>query len=135
LAWARVNIFGATIRHCSVVADNHDAVEHRSTPIAEAVAVKLYEPKLSPLIVTVDPPLSAPLLRTSSSKDVLATGESKVKAVTALVPTTSPTVTLVYAGLRLLAGPPIRHWAVVTEVHAEVVHCASRIATAVGVKP
>jgi hypothetical protein len=61
--------------------------------------------------------------------------QSKVKAVTALVPTTSPTVTLVYAGLRLLAGPPIRHWAVVTEVHAEVVHCASRIATAVGVKP
>ena len=59
----------------------------------------------------------------------------KVKVVTALVPTTAPTVTLVYAGLRLLAGPPIRHWAVVTEVHAEVVHCASRIATAVGVKP
>jgi hypothetical protein len=75
----RVNIFGAIIKHCSVVADDHDAVEHRSTPVAEAVAVKLYEPKLSPLIVTVDPPLSAPLLRTSSSKDVLATGAAETK--------------------------------------------------------
>jgi hypothetical protein len=132
-AYERVSVSGATIEHCSVVCEDHDTVEHKSTPSAEALAVKLYEPKLSPLIVTVDPPLSAPLLRTSSSKDVLATGESKLKPVTALVPTTSPTVILVYAALRLLAGPPTRHWTVVTDVHAEVVHCASRIATAVGV--
>jgi hypothetical protein len=73
-AYERVSVSGATIEHCTVVCDDHDTVEHKSTPSAEALAVKLYEPKLSPLIVTVDPPLSGPPLATSSSKDVLTTG-------------------------------------------------------------
>jgi hypothetical protein len=134
-AYERVSVSGATIEHCTVVCDDHDTVEHKSTPSAEALAVKLYEPKLSPLIVTVDPPLSGPPLATSSSKDVLTTGASKVKEMGPLVPTTAPTVTLVYAGVRLLKDVPIRHCVVVADVHAEVLHSASRIAASVGVKP
>jgi hypothetical protein len=60
---------------------------------------------------------------------------SKVKEMGPLVPTTAPTVTLVYAGVRLLKDVPIRHCVVVADVHAEVLHSVSRIAASVGVKP
>ena len=43
-----------------MVADDQEAVEHRSMPFAAVVAVKLYEPKFSPVIVTDEPPDVAP---------------------------------------------------------------------------
>ena len=46
----------AITRHSTVVPDVQDAVPHMSTPVAEVDAVKLYAPKFSPEIVTVEPP-------------------------------------------------------------------------------
>ena len=43
-------------KHAAVVADVHDVVLHASSIMAYAVAVKEYEPKLSPLIATDAPP-------------------------------------------------------------------------------
>ena len=52
----------ATSRHATVVAEDQEVVEHRSMPLAAAVAVKLYGPKFSPVIVTDEPPDVAPFL-------------------------------------------------------------------------
>ena len=49
----------AIIRHSTVVPDVQDAVPHMSTPVAEVDGVKLYAPKFSPEIVTVEPPVLA----------------------------------------------------------------------------
>ena len=46
----------AIIRHSTVVPDVQDAVPHMSTPVAKSDGVKLYAPKFSPEIVTVEPP-------------------------------------------------------------------------------
>ena len=48
-----------------VVADVHVVVPHAASMMAYAVAVKEYEPKLSPLIVTDAPPDVAALMRAS----------------------------------------------------------------------
>jgi hypothetical protein len=60
-----------------VVADDQLTVLHRSTPFTDALAVKLYAPKFSPEIVTVDPPDVAPF----STWYALATGASKLNSV------------------------------------------------------
>jgi hypothetical protein len=80
---------GATSRHATVVADDQEAVEHRSMPFAAVVAVKLYEPKFSPVIVTDEPPDVAPFKPLSA----LTTGPSNVNRLAALVPIAIPTVT------------------------------------------
>ena len=80
---------GATSRHATVVAEDQEAVEHRSIPFAAVVAVKLYEPKFSPVIVTDEPPDVAPFKPASA----LTTGPSNVNRLAALVPTAAPTVT------------------------------------------
>ena len=45
--------------HATVVADVHALLPHASAVVSEAVAVGPAVPKLSPLIVTVPPPLGA----------------------------------------------------------------------------
>lgn len=73
-----------------MVADDQEAVEQRSMPFAAVVAVKLYEPKFSPVIVTDEPPDVAPFKPFTA----LTTGPSNVNRLAALVPTTAPTVTV-----------------------------------------
>ena len=80
---------GTTSRHLTVVAEDQEAVEHRSMPLAAAVAVKLYGPKFSPVIVTDEPPDVAPFLPPRA----LTTGPSNVNRLAALVPTMAPIVT------------------------------------------
>jgi hypothetical protein len=82
-----------------------------------AVAVKPYIPKLNPSIDTAVPPQLAPLLGARK----LTTGASNVSIFDANVPTTAPTVTLVYDGATVLA-PIVVHWSVVWDDHDEVAH-------------
>ncbi len=55
--------------HATVVADVHAVLPHTSAVAREAVAVGLEAPKLSPLIVTVSPPVG-----TAFATTVLTTG-------------------------------------------------------------
>jgi hypothetical protein len=84
--------------HATVVPDVQDAVLHKLSSDTVALGVKLYEPKLSPAIVTVPEPDPAVLLGTL----LLYTGASNVKVLAARVPTTAPTVTFVYAAFTVV---------------------------------
>ena len=79
----------AASRHATVVAEDQEVVEHRSMPLAAVVAVRLYDPKFSPVIVTDEPPDVAPFVPPIA----LTAGPSNVSRLAALVPTTAPTVT------------------------------------------
>jgi hypothetical protein len=106
----------AGVWHCTAVADVHDEVLHSAVPTNVVVSVRLYAPKLRPAIVTVPPPEIATL--GGAGPD--STGASNVKALTARVPTTAPTVTLAYPLCTLATG--IAHWTVVADDHAAVAH-------------
>ena len=58
--------------HATVVADVHALLPHTSAVVSEAVAVGPTTPKLSPLIVTVPPPLGTALAEVDEV--VLTTG-------------------------------------------------------------
>ena len=58
--------------HATVVADVHALLPHTSAVVSEAVAVGPATPKLSPLIVTVPPPLGTALAEVDEV--VLTTG-------------------------------------------------------------
>ena len=58
--------------HATVVADVHALLPHASAVVSEAVAVGPTTPKLSPLIVTVPPPLGTALAEVDEV--VLTTG-------------------------------------------------------------
>ena len=58
--------------HATVVADVHALLPHASAVVSEAVAVGPAVPKLSPLIVTVPPPLGTALAEVDEV--VLTTG-------------------------------------------------------------
>ena len=59
--------------HATVVDDVHALLPHASAAVSEAVAVGPTTPKLSPLIVTLPPPLGAAFAET-----VLTTGAASV---------------------------------------------------------
>jgi hypothetical protein len=80
----------AAAAHWTVVPEVHAAVAHTLSPETVPVGVKLYEPKLSPLIVTVPDPDPAVFFGAGP----LYTGASNVNGFVARVPTTAPTVTL-----------------------------------------
>ena len=123
-----IAVAGAS-RHATVVAEDQEVVEHRSIPLAAVVAVKLYEPKFSPVIVTDEPPDVAAFLPPTA----LTAGPSNVNRLSALVPTAALTVTFEYCTLRV-EGVPSKHAAVVADVHAVVPHTPSMMANAVTVK-
>ncbi len=58
--------------HATAVADVHAVLLHTSAPVSDAVTVGLEVPKLSPLIVTVPPPLG-----TALAAAVLTTGAAE----------------------------------------------------------
>jgi hypothetical protein len=102
--------------HATVVVDVHAVLPHGSAAFKEAVGVRPSVPKLSPLMVTVPPPLCTAFAeavlttgaasatvgtsRYTQSGEGLATGEpSKLNIVR--VPATAPTLTAVHT-----AEPP-----------------------------
>ena len=92
VTFARAGLMIAVVavsRHATVVAEDQEAVEHRSMLLAVAVAVKLYDPKFSPVIVTDEPPDVALF----KPPNALTTGPSNVNRLAALVPTAALTVT------------------------------------------
>jgi hypothetical protein len=60
-----VSVVAALSVHATVVADDHDVVPQSASKATFAVAVKPYEPKFSPVIVTIAPPDAAPFHTTS----------------------------------------------------------------------
>jgi hypothetical protein len=104
-------------------------VSHGASLTAFAVGEKLYAPKLSPAIVTLDPPDAAALAGAAA----LTTGASKVNQLKPFVPTTLPTETFEDT-LLLLDAAPIRHCTVVPDDQDVVSHGASLTAFAVGEK-
>ena len=130
MPYATMSVLGSCSTHARVVDDVHEVELHMSTPLADAEAVALYGPKLSPESVTTVLPDVAPLCVPKE----LASGASRVNALVPCVPTTLPTVTSDGTLLRLAAAP-IRHCAAVAEDQAAVLHATSCTACTVGVKP
>ena len=60
-----VTVVAALSVHATVVADDHDVVAHARPKAAFAVAVNPYEPKFSPVVVTIVPPDFTPFDRPS----------------------------------------------------------------------
>jgi hypothetical protein len=60
-----ISVVAALSVHATVVSDDHDVVPQSASKATFAVAVKPYEPKFSPVIVTIAPPDAAPFHSTS----------------------------------------------------------------------
>jgi len=109
----RSNSNGDADTQVTAVGDDHAVVLQGLAPSAD-VAVRTVGPKLSPLIVTLVPPVTAPF-----RKALLTTGTSNVKIVMD-DPTVFATLTITPPLLTTVGA--IKHSAVVADVHDVVVH-------------
>lgn len=102
--------------HSNPVAEVHDVVAQSLASVTSAeVGEKTYEPKLSPLIVTVEPPDGGPFCVAEE-----IAGASNVMSKTR-VPTTAETVTLAYAVARTV-GTLIAQLRLVPDDHDAELH-------------
>lgn len=120
-------------RQETVETDDHAVVRQVAASASDTDAVRVYKPKLSPLIVTDDAPETTVFARLNSDR----TGESKLSAPTR-VPILAPTVRTgdllkLEAALSCRSDAP--HVITVPVVHAVVEHnCASSAIPALGVR-